>query len=139
LAPLTKIKETLILKCLVSPNPKILQNKTGLYKFSFSRQSDVLKIVDWLYGGANNYLDRKYAIAMTAKQFAENTRSDINLHKTLNVDRETLQKMYDRLGTHKLIANELGYSTYTIGRWMKKFGIISIHGWRQGRLRNINE
>jgi len=109
------IKELLNDKCNISGKTTIVR-QNNIFKLTYSKQHDVSNIVDYLYGNANVYLDRKYQLSKSAKLADEATI-------ILNLDKSKLEESYQRLKSLALVSKEFNCCKSSIANYLKKYNI----------------
>lgn len=109
------IKELLNNNCDISGSTTIIR-QNNIFKLTYSKQHDVSNIIDYIYGEANVYLDRKYQLSKSAKLADEATI-------ILNLDKDKLQEAYFRLKSLALVAKEFGCCKSSIFNYIKKYDI----------------
>ena len=110
---LQKIKNELITQCNLRGNPKIIRQK-NIFRMEFSKQHDVLNIVNWIYGESTLFLDRKYEISKIVSKCDQETI-------ILNIKKDDLIEAHNRLKSYALMAKEFNCSKSSISNYMKKY------------------
>lgn len=96
-------------------NPKIRKQK-NIFRIEFTKQNDVLKIVNWMYGESSVFLNRKHKIAKMAEICDKETA-------ILNIKKEDLIESYNRLKSYSLVAKQFGCAKSSISNYMNKYKI----------------
>lgn len=110
---LEKIQKHLQQQCDIEKLPTIYKQK-NIFKFEFNNQYDVWKILNYLYNNSLIFLDRKYELSKMVDKCNTNR---------LNLSKETLDILYQRLKSYTKIALVLNCSKSAVAKYCKKYGI----------------
>lgn len=115
LSVMQDIKKHLVEEALLTGNSKIYRQK-NIHKLIYSKARDVLLIVNYIYGEATIFLNRKYEISKLVKKIDDETI-------ILNIDKVKLEEAFFRLKSYTLMAKEFECCKSSIFNYMKKYNI----------------